>query len=70
MQYANIKNAIGSYSYINENNKVVDPLFCMVHYKDGTVYGFNESYTFDGEIIQGICKYVPNNNIFTCLLLL
>ncbi|XP_025410223.1 mucolipin-3-like isoform X2 [Sipha flava] len=67
--YANIKNAIGSYSYINENNKVADPSFCTVHYKDGTVFGFNESYTFDGEIIQE-CLNIPitdnvRNNTFS-----
>ncbi|XP_026821267.1 mucolipin-3-like [Rhopalosiphum maidis] len=50
--YANISNAIGSYSYISEDSKVVDPIFCTVHYKEGSVFGFNESYTFDGEIIQ------------------
>jgi len=40
----------------------VDPTFCTVHYKEGSVFGFNESYTFDGEIIQGnwnlcYCKF-------------
>lgn len=53
IQYANISNAIGSYSYLNEDSKVVDPTFCTVHYKEGSAFGFNESYTFDGEIIQG-----------------
>jgi len=53
VQYANISNAIGSYSYLNEDGKIVSPIFCFVHYEGGTIFGFNESYTFDGEIIQG-----------------
>lgn len=52
-QYANITNAIGSYSYLNEDNNVSYITFCLVNYKEGTVFGFNESYTYDGEIIQG-----------------
>lgn len=51
-QYFNIKNAIGSYSYLSEDDKMVSPLFCLIHYKEGEVFGFNESYSFDGEIQQ------------------
>lgn len=74
IQYANIQDAIGSYSYFDEDGKnPMSPLFCMVHFKEGTSFGFNESYTFDGEIVQGIqninfrinviCRYLIKSNL-------
>lgn len=50
--YANISQAVGSYSYANEDNTMTDMLFCINKYKKGEIYGFNESYIFDSEIIQ------------------
>nr|MBE5724884.1 transient receptor potential cation channel, mucolipin ortholog [Cucujiformia] len=50
--YANISQAVGSYSYANEDNTMTDMLFCIDKYKKGEIYGFNESYIFDSEIIE------------------
>lgn len=35
----------------------------MIHYKEGTVFGYNESYTFDGEIVQGNTKLILAYNL-------
>ncbi|PSN35272.1 hypothetical protein C0J52_17558 [Blattella germanica] len=48
--YANIGNAIGTYSYTAEDNSMPAPVLCLFQYRNGIVYGFNESYVFDGEI--------------------
>ncbi|CAH0546457.1 unnamed protein product [Brassicogethes aeneus] len=50
--YANLSNALGSYSYANEDNTMTDMTLCLYHYKKGVIFGFNESYVFDGEIVQ------------------
>nr|NVI71387.1 transient receptor potential cation channel, mucolipin ortholog [Cucujiformia] len=50
--YSNISKAIGSYSYTNEDNSMADMVFCWYSYKKGDIFGFNESYTFDSEIIK------------------
>lgn len=51
----------------------MSPIFCTIHYKEGIVFGYNESYTFDGEIVQGNKKfvftynfsyYIRNNKLF------
>ncbi|XP_050430814.1 mucolipin-3-like isoform X2 [Adelges cooleyi] len=61
--YANIKNAIGSYSYMSEDNKIVYPLLCTLHYKEGMIFGFNESYAFDGEIVQECLNITITDNV-------
>ncbi|XP_019870651.2 mucolipin-3-like [Aethina tumida] len=50
--YANLSNAIGPYSYANEDNTMTDLELCLYQYKKGTIFGFNESYVFDGEIVE------------------
>ncbi|XP_043261130.1 mucolipin-3-like isoform X2 [Colletes gigas] len=50
--YYNVSNAIGSYSYITEDNSVVPVVLCLYQYKEGIVFGFNESYVFDKEIVE------------------
>lgn len=50
--YMNLENAIGPYSYANENNTMTKMLFCIQEYKEGTIFGFNESYVFNSEIIE------------------
>lgn len=52
--YGNISSAIGPYSYPNENNSVEAIKMCMYRYKEGTIFGFNESYIFNPEI-DGLC---------------
>ncbi|KAL1110348.1 hypothetical protein AAG570_007879 [Ranatra chinensis] len=49
-EYINISNAIGPYSYANEDNKRIPPVLCLYHYKQGVIFGFNESYVFNNEI--------------------
>ncbi|KAF6215791.1 hypothetical protein GE061_000126 [Apolygus lucorum] len=63
--YHDLEASIGSYSYANEDNLYVNPTFCSYHYKKGEIYGFNESYSFDSEIIQSCCEVSDatfNNN--------
>nr|NVI71471.1 transient receptor potential cation channel, mucolipin ortholog [Cucujiformia] len=50
--YANVSQAIGSYSYTNEDNTMSDMVFCQYSYKEGDIYGFNESYVFNSEIVK------------------
>ena len=50
--YYNLSNAIGSYSYTAEDNSVGPAILCMHHYKEGIIFGFNESYVFDKEIVE------------------
>ncbi|XP_012265894.2 mucolipin-3-like [Athalia rosae] len=49
--YYNLSNAIGPYSYTAEDNSVGLVVLCLFEYKEGTIFGFNESYVFDSEII-------------------
>lgn len=49
--YKNISQAIGPYSYPNEDNTMAPLQLCLYQYKHGTIYGFNESYMFDPEIV-------------------
>nr|NVI71490.1 transient receptor potential cation channel, mucolipin ortholog [Cucujiformia] len=50
--YSNISKAIGSYSYTNEDNSRPDMVFCLYSYKKGEIFGFNESYIFNSEIVK------------------
>nr|NVI71488.1 transient receptor potential cation channel, mucolipin ortholog [Cucujiformia] len=50
--YSNLANAVGPYSYANEDNTMPDMMLCLSQYKEGTIFGFNESYVFNAEIIE------------------
>nr|NVI71493.1 transient receptor potential cation channel, mucolipin ortholog [Cucujiformia] len=50
--YADLNNAVGSYSYANEDNTMTDMVLCLYQYKKGIIFGFNESYVFNSEIIR------------------
>nr|NVI71439.1 transient receptor potential cation channel, mucolipin ortholog [Cucujiformia] len=50
--YSKISGAIGSYSYTNEDNTMSDMVLCRYEYKDGEIFGFNESYVFNSEIVK------------------
>ncbi|XP_054005891.1 mucolipin-3-like [Hylaeus anthracinus] len=50
--YYNVNNAIGSYSYVTEDNSVVPVVLCLYQYKTAIIFGFNESYVFDKEIVE------------------
>lgn len=58
--YAQLSNAIGMYSYNNEENTFIDPKLCLYRYKKGTIFGFNESYSFDSEIDE-VCVNMTKN---------
>ncbi|XP_019754608.1 mucolipin-3 isoform X1 [Dendroctonus ponderosae] len=50
--YVRVGEAIGSYSYANEDNTATDMVLCLYQYKQGTIFGFNESYVFNSEIVE------------------
>nr|NVI71494.1 transient receptor potential cation channel, mucolipin ortholog [Cucujiformia] len=50
--YLKLNTSIGAYSYANEDNTPMDMLFCLYQYKEGIIYGFNESYVFNNEIVE------------------
>ncbi|XP_059485674.1 mucolipin-3-like isoform X2 [Neocloeon triangulifer] len=50
--YANLTNAIGPYSYPTLDNSITPLELCMNKYKEGIIYGFNESYIFNSEIVE------------------
>lgn len=58
--YANLGEAIGPYSYPNEDNTMAPMQFCLYRYKDGTIFGFNESYVFNPEI-DTLCLDLDSN---------
>ncbi|XP_045495400.1 mucolipin-3-like [Colias croceus] len=63
--YANLSNAIGPYSYDNEDNNMTDPVFCVYNYKKGIINGFNESYEFNSEIVSNCINFTkPEGELF------
>lgn len=67
--------AIGPYSYATDDNSVGPIKICLYEYREGTVFGFNESYIFNPEIDttcltvhkndtgEGIQKFLHRHNI-------
>nr|QDR50964.1 Transient receptor potential cation channel, mucolipin [Heliconius melpomene] len=60
--YSNLSNAIGPYSYNNEDNNKTDPIFCTYYYKKGIIHGFNESYEFNSEIVYSCVNFTNGEN--------
>nr|MBE5724917.1 transient receptor potential cation channel, mucolipin ortholog [Cucujiformia] len=60
--YANVSKAIGAYSYTNEDNTMPEMVFCVYSYKQGDIYGFNESYVFNSEIVKTCTNITYNAN--------
>lgn len=50
--YQNLSEAVGPYSYPNEDNTMSPMQLCLYQYKEGIIYGFNESYVFNSEIVE------------------
>lgn len=48
--YYNLSNAIGAYSYTDEDNSIGPVVLCRTQYKKVRIYGYNESYIFNNEI--------------------
>ncbi|RZB40863.1 PKD channel and/or Ion trans domain containing protein, partial [Asbolus verrucosus] len=60
-EYSNLSQAVGSYSYANEDNTMTDMILCISKYKKGIIFGFNESYIFDSEIVR-TCLNISRNS--------
>ncbi|XP_060535789.1 mucolipin-3-like [Cylas formicarius] len=60
--YSSLSTSVGSYSYANEDNTPVDMVFCLYQYKEGIIYGFNESYIFNNEIIES-CMNISRHQV-------
>lgn len=58
--YANLSVAIGSYSYPNELNEMAPLRLCLSHYREGSIFGFNESYVFNSEIMESCLNLTGN----------
>lgn len=58
--YVNISDAIGPYSYPNEDNSIAAIKLCLYQYRKGTIFGFNESYIFDSHVDVN-CLYLDGN---------
>nr|NVI71487.1 transient receptor potential cation channel, mucolipin ortholog [Cucujiformia] len=58
--YSKVSNAIGSYSYTNEDNTMSDMVLCLYSYKQGDIFGFNESYVFNAEIVKS-CSNISHD---------
>ncbi|XP_054731845.1 mucolipin-3-like isoform X3 [Anastrepha obliqua] len=58
--YANMSRAIGPYDYPTENNEMAPLHLCLYNYREGTIFGFNESYIFNPDITE-FCLYLPPN---------
>lgn len=49
--YGRLDEAIGPYSFTQEDNSISPMQLCTSHYKEGTIFGFNESYSFNNEVL-------------------
>ncbi|ALC44442.1 CG42638 [Drosophila busckii] len=61
--YDNVSCSIGPYFYPTHNNTMPPLKLCMQNYREGTIFGFNESYIFDphiDEVCEPLNKSVVN----------
>lgn len=58
--YSNLSIAIGPYSYPNEDNTMAPLKLCLYEYKEGVIFGFNESYIFNSEIDKSCINLTGN----------
>lgn len=59
--FANLSRAIGPYSYATKDNTMGPIEICLSQYREGTVFGFNESYIFNPEIDTNCLKLHKND---------
>lgn len=50
--YANLDEAIGDYSYTEEDNSMAPGQFCFRHFKQCRIFGFNESYSINSKVLK------------------
>lgn len=58
--YANVNVSIGPYSYPTDDNSMAPLKLCLYQYKQGIIFGFNESYVFNPEIDR-VCLMLAGN---------
>lgn len=58
--YSNLSVAIGTYSYPNELNEMAPLELCLDRYIEGSIFGFNESYVFNSEIVSTCLNLTGN----------
>lgn len=58
--YSNLSVAIGTYSYPNELNEMAPLELCLDRYMEGSIFGFNESYVFNPEIVTTCLNLTGN----------
>lgn len=58
--YANVNISIGPYSYPTDDNSMAPLKLCLYQYKQGIIFGFNESYVFNPEIDR-VCLMLTGN---------
>lgn len=59
--FSNLSRAIGSYSYATDDNSIGPVKFCISQYREGIVFGFNESFVFNPEI-DITCNTLDHND--------
>lgn len=59
--FGNLSRAIGPYSYATQNNTMGPVEICLSQYREGTIFGFNESYIFNPEI-DTVCLRMHKND--------
>lgn len=58
--YATVNRSIGPYDYPSADNSVAPMKLCLYNYREGTIFGFNESYIFNPQI-ELVCESLPSN---------
>lgn len=58
--YSNLSKSIGPYSYPTADNTMAPLKLCLYTYKEGTIFGFNESYIFNPEIDKRCISLTEN----------
>lgn len=58
--YATVNISIGPYSYPTDDNSMAPLQLCLYQYKQGIIFGFNESYVFNPEIDR-VCLQLAGN---------
>lgn len=57
--FCKLEEAIGPYSYTREDDTISPVQLCLFRYKQGSVFGFNESYVFNSEVGETCFKFHP-----------
>ncbi|KAI9581515.1 mucolipin-3-like [Glossina fuscipes] len=58
--YATLNRSIGPYDYPTNDNSMAVMKLCLYNYREGIIFGFNESYIFNPEI-ERLCESLPAN---------